>query len=125
MRSVNKVILMGYLATDPELKTTGSGVSFSKFKVATNRDWMTADGEKKESADFHNVVAWRKLGEISSNNLSKGSGVYLEGRLANYSYKDSEGKDRKATEIVADSINFISYKKDKNSEVINLIEVPA
>lgn len=125
MRSVNKVIVMGYLATDPELKTTVSGIPMTKFKIATNRDWMTAEGEKKEFADFHSVVAWRKLGENIAKNLSKGSGVYLEGRLSNYVYKDAEGKERKATEIVADNINFITYKKNKESEMINLVEVPA
>ncbi len=125
MRSVNKVIVMGYLATDPELKTTAGGVPLAKFNLATNRDWQTADGEKKEAADFHRVVAWRGLGETCAKNLSKGSGVYLEGRLSNYSYKDADGKERQMTEIVADNINFITYKKNKDSEMINLVEVPA
>lgn len=125
MRSVNKVIMMGYLAQDPELKSVADGIPLAKFTIATNRDWITREGEKKEAADFHRVAAFRKLGEICAKNLTKGSGVYLEGRLSNYSYKDKEGKERQATEIVADEINFITYKKNKESETVNLVEVPA
>ena len=125
MRSVNKVIVMGYLAADPELKTTTNGHSMAKFSVATNRDWINSDGEKQESADFHRVVAWKGLGEICSKHLSKGAGVYLEGRLSNRKYKDKDGNDRFSTEIVADAVNFINYKKNRNAEEVNLVEVPA
>jgi len=125
MRSVNKVVLMGHLATDPELKATSNGSAMARFKIATNRDWKSSDGEKHESTDFHKVVAWKKLAEIAGQYLRKGAGVYLEGRLTNHKYQDKEGVDRTMTEIVADSINFITLKKTKDSEEVNLVEVPA
>jgi single-strand DNA-binding protein len=125
MRSVNKVVLMGHLATDPELKATTTGTSVAKFKIATNRDWKTSDGERHEATDYHKVIAWRKLAEICSEHLKKGAGVYLEGRLMNRQYTDKEGRDRNITEIVADTINFISLKRSKDGEEVNLIEVPA
>ncbi len=125
MRSVNKVILMGYLAADPELKTTTNGNKLAKFKVATNRDWTTSEGEKMEMADFHKVIAWKKLGEICAEHLKKGAGVYLEGRLSNHPYKDKDGNDRLMTEIVADSVNFITYKRSGDTQTVNLEEVPA
>ncbi len=116
---------MGYLATDPELKTTTTGNNLAKFKVATNRDWINSEGEKKETADFHRVIAWKKLGEICSEHLKKGCGVYLEGRLSNHSYKNKDGNDRLMTEIVADSVNFITYKKSGDTQTVNLEEVSA
>ncbi len=114
---------MGYLAADPEMKSTPAGQTVTTFKVATNRDWKSSDGEKHEAADFHKIVAWRKLGEVCGEYLKKGSGVYLEGRLSNHSFKDKEGKNKLITEIVADAVNFISIKKDKDIEQINLVDV--
>ncbi len=125
MRSVNKVVLMGHLAADPELKATTSGTSVANFKLATNRDWKTSDGERHEATDYHRIIAWRKLAEICAMHLKKGAGVYLEGRLMNRQYTDKEGKDKNITEIVADSINFISLKKNNDVEEVNLVEVPA
>lgn len=115
---------MGYLATDPEVKATNSGISVAHFKIATNRDWKSSDGERHEATDYHKVVAWRKLADICGQHLKKGSGVYLEGRLMNSKYQDAEGKDRTSTEIVADLIHFIGFKKNKDRAEVNLIEVP-
>ena len=114
---------MGYLAADPETKSTPAGQTVTTFKVATNRDWKSSDGEKHEAADFHKIVAWRKLGEVCGEYLKKGSGVYLEGRLSNHSFKDKEGKNKLITEIVADAVNFISIKKNNDIDQINLVEV--
>ena len=125
MRSVNKVVLLGHLAADPETKVTQLGHKMAKFKIVTNRDWRSSDGEHHQSTDYHKIVAWKKLGEACLEFLKKGSAVYLEGRIMNRSFDDKEGKKRLTTEIVADVINFISYKKSKNGEEINLIEVPA
>lgn len=125
MRSVNKVVLMGHLATDPELKSTINGHTLAKFKLATNRDWISSNGEKHEATDYHKIIAWRKLGDICIDKLKKGSGIYLEGRLENHQYEDKQGIRKNFTEIVADTINFLSYKKDKNqTEEMNFIEVP-
>jgi single-strand DNA-binding protein len=125
MRSVNKVLLMGHLAADPEVKDMSNGHSVTKFKIATNRDWKNSNGEKLEATDYHKIIAWSKLGEICGKFLKKGSAVYLEGRISNYIYKDKEGENKTITEIVADMVNFITYKKGKDGEQINLIEVPA
>lgn len=124
MRSVNKVLLMGYLATQPEIKMTPAGHTVTTFKVATNRDWATKEGESKQNADFHKIVAWRKLGEACGEFLKKGSGVYVEGRLSNHSFHDKEGKNRKFTEIVADVVNFISIKKNKGADEVTIVDVP-
>lgn len=113
---------MGYLATQPEMKMTASGHAVTTFKVATNRDWVSKDGQQP-AADFHRVVAWRKLGEACGEYLKKGSGVYIEGHLSNQQYKDNEGKNRKSTEIVADVVNFISVQKTKEAQVINIHDV--
>jgi len=125
MRSVNKVLLMGHLATEPEMKMTPTGNTVTTFKLATNRDWLGSDGEHKQAADFHKITVWRKLGEICGEYLKKGSGIYVEGHLSNHHFKDREGNDRKSTEIVADVVNFISYRKNRNTEEVNLVEVPA
>lgn len=125
MRSVNKVILVGHLATDPEVRQTPKGQTVANFRIATNRDWKSADGEHHEATDYHRVVAWRKLGEICAQHLKKGSGVYMEGRLMNHQYTDKKGVDRFSTEIVADTVNFITYKKNDEAEEINLVEVEA
>lgn len=123
MRSVNKVILVGHLATDPEIRQTPNGQAVANLKVATNRDWKDSDGEHHEATDYHKVVAWRKLGEICGQYLKKGSSVYMEGRLMNHQYTDKKGVDRFSTEIVADTVNFISYKKGNGADEINLVEI--
>lgn len=126
MRSVNKVLLMGHLASQPEMKMTEAGHTVTTFKVATNRDWVNKDGETRPNADFHKIVAWRKLGEACGEYLKKGSGVYIEGHLSNHNFQDKEGKNRKITEIIADVVNFISVKKNRGSEdgEVTLIDVP-
>ncbi len=125
MRSVNKVVLMGYLATDPEYKIIPSGATLTKFKLATNRDWSSSDGEKHEATDFHKVVTWNKLADICRDYLKKGSSIYLEGRIMNRNYKTQEGDSRQLTEIVADEVNFISFKKSEASEEVQLIDLAA
>ncbi len=123
MRSVNKVILIGYLAADPDFTTTTGGKSVTNFKIATNRDWKSTDGEKHQDTDYHRIVAWKKLAEISAQYLKKGAAVYLEGRLMNHQYTDKNGIERQMTEIVADTINFMNFRRTKNVEDITLVEV--
>jgi len=116
---------MGHLASQPEMKMTTTGHTVTTFRVATNRDWVNKDGEAKPNADFHKIVAWRKLGEACGEYLKKGSGVYIEGHLSNHQYQDKQGKNRKSTEIVADVVNFISIKKSQETDEITLVDVPA
>lgn len=119
MKSLNRVMLIGHLAADPEMRQTKNGHTVVNFPVATNRIFKAGDGNKKEIVDFHRVLAWDKLGEICNGLLVKGMAVYMEGRLANRSFDDSEGKKHFRTEIVADELNILTWKKNKagNSEI--------
>ena len=99
-KSLNKVQLIGNLTRDPELKFTPSEIAVCTFSVATNRQWTTDQGEKKDEADFHRIVAWRKLAEICGQLLKKGRKVYVEGRLQTRSWQDQEGVTKYMTEVV-------------------------
>lgn len=108
-RSVNKVILIGNLTRDPELRYTPQGTPVISFGLATNREW-TVDGVRKEAADFHNVVAWNKLAEICDQLLSKGDKAYVEGRLQTRDWTDSDGNKRYKTEVVINEM-IVLYSK--------------
>lgn len=108
-RSVNKVILIGNLTRDPELRYTPQGHAVCTFGIATNREWVS-NGEKQESADFHNVVAWNKLAELCAQLLKKGTKTYVEGRLQTRSWDGDDGKKRYKTEIVIDEMVILSSK---------------
>lgn len=99
-RSLNKVELIGNLTRDPELRYTPKGTAVCNFGLATNRQWTTDSGEKKEDAEFHRIVAWNKLAELCSQLLSKGRKVYVEGRLQTRRWTAQDGTDRTTTEIV-------------------------
>jgi single-strand DNA-binding protein len=102
---LNKVMIIGRLTRDPEVRTTPNGASVASFSVATSFNWTDQQGQKKEQTEFHNVVAWRKLSEIVGQYLKKGSQVYIEGRLSTRSWDDkTSGQKRYRTEIVADSM---------------------
>lgn len=109
-RSVNKVILIGNLTRDPELRYTPQGTPVVSFGVATNREW-TVDGVKKEAADFHNIVAWNKLAELCDQLLGKGDKTYVEGRLQTRDWVDSDGNKRYKTEVVIDEMIVLSSKR--------------
>ena len=104
--NLNKVIIAGRLTADVQLKSTQSGRSVARMTVATNRRWNDSDGKKHEEAEFHTVILWGKQAEASSQFLSKGNLVLVEGRLATRSYADKEGIERKATEIIAEKVEF-------------------
>jgi single-strand DNA-binding protein len=118
MRSVNKIILVGNLAADPEVRQTAKGTTIATFPVATNRDF-TSNGEKKKVTDFHRVVAWGKLGEICGKYLEKGKAVYIEGMVINRAF-EREGERRYVTEIRADEVNMLSFKKDHDREQVSI-----
>lgn len=105
-KSFNQAIVMGNLTRDPELRTTPSGQSVASFAVATNRVWQDSAGEKKEQADFHEIVAWGKLGELANQYLSKGRKVMVVGRLQTQSW-EKDGVKRSRTEIIANDISFL------------------
>ncbi|MBD3366484.1 single-stranded DNA-binding protein [candidate division WWE3 bacterium] len=109
-RSLNKVMLIGNLTRDPELKYISSGAAVVNFAVATNREW-TSDGEKQEAVEYHNIVAWRKLAEICDQLLQKGSQVYLEGRLTTRSWTDDSDVKHYRTEVVLEEMLLLSRGK--------------
>ena len=108
---INKVILLGRLGRDPEMRTTGSGTSVVNFSVATNRGW-TKDGERHEETEWHNVIAWSRLAEICNQYLRKGRQVYIEGRLQTREYQDRDGNTRRKTEIVAEEMKMLGGPSD-------------
>lgn len=107
MASVNKVILIGNLGSDPEVKYTPSGAAVANFNVATNESWTGKDGKKEERTEWHRIVAWSKLAELCGEYLSKGRTVYIEGRLQTREWNDKDGNKRYTTEVVAQTIQFL------------------
>lgn len=110
-RSLNKVMLIGNLGKDPELRYTTSGVAVATFSIATSESWKDADGNMQEKTEWHNIVAWRKLAEICGEWLKKGKKIYIEGRLQTRSYDDKNtGAKKYITEIVADNMIMLDGK---------------
>ncbi|MEJ0021585.1 MAG: single-stranded DNA-binding protein [Candidatus Doudnabacteria bacterium] len=106
---LNKVMIIGRLTRDPEVRTTPSGANVASFSVATSFNWTDQQGQKKEQTEFHNVVAWRKLADIVGQYLKKGTQVYIEGRLSTTSWDDkTSGQKRYRTEIVADNMIMLA-----------------
>ena len=112
MAGVNKVILVGNLGNDPEVRYTNDGTPVCNFSIATSDQWTDKEsGEKKEKTEWHRIVAWRKLAEICGEYLSKGRQVYVEGKLQTRSW-EKEGITRYTTEIVASDVQFLGARKD-------------
>jgi len=134
---INRATIVGRLTRDPEVRTTGAGITVTSFGVATNFVWTDASGNRKESVEFHNAVAWRKLGEIVGQYLHKGSRVLVEGRLQTQSWEGQDGVKRYRTEIVADNLIMLDSRPANTGdqapppaaaaveEVINIDEQPA
>lgn len=121
-RSLNKVMLIGNLTRDPEMRYTPQGTAVCTFGVATNRSWTTDSGEKKEDVEFHNVVAWNKLAEICAQLLKKGRKVYVEGRLSTRSWQGQDGTQKQRTEVVINDMVILD-KKDQTEGGIEIPEV--
>src|SRR6266481_5530230 len=110
-KSFNQAIVMGNLTRDPELRTTPNGQSVASFAVATNRSWNDASGEKRDEVEFHEIVAWGKLGELTAQYLAKGRKVMVVGRLQTHSW-EKDGVKRQRTEIIASDVNFLDRPAD-------------
>jgi len=121
MRSVNKVILIGNLTRDPELRQTTNGQNIVTFGLATNREWVTSNEEKKNSAEFHECVAWARLAEVCSKFLKKGKLIYIEGYLKTRSWDTEEGIRKFKTEIVVEDMIMLD-KKSSSDDGITEIE---
>lgn len=115
-RSLNKVMLIGNLTRDPELRYTPQGTAVCNFGVATNRSWTSSDGQRQEEAEFHRIVAWQKLAELCSQLLFKGRKVYLEGRLQTRKWQGSDGQNRQTTEVVIDTMIVLDRKRRDGGE---------
>lgn len=112
MAGINKVILVGRLGRDPEVRYTPDGTAVANFTVATSEEWKDkATGEKKERTEWHRIVAWRRLGEICGEYLSKGKQVYIEGRIQTREWEDRDGNRRYTTEIVASDVQFLGSRE--------------
>ena len=108
--SVNKVILVGNLGRDVELRHTPGGAAVAKFSVATNEKWKDKNGQLQEHTEWHNIVAWGKLGEFCGSYLSKGRQIYVEGTLRTRTYDDEKGNKRYFTEVRAQTIQLLGPK---------------
>jgi single-strand DNA-binding protein len=112
MSSLNKVMLIGRLGKDPEVKFTSSGTAVCNFSLATSETFKDKSGEKQEKTEWHNVQLWQKLAEIAGEYLVKGSLVYIEGRLQTRKWQDKDGNDRYTTEIVGERMQMLGSKGD-------------
>lgn len=112
---LNKVMLIGRVTQQPEVRTLQGGQTVATFSIATNRQWTDKNGQKQERAEFHNIVAWRKLAEIIQQYVSKGRQVYIEGSLQTRSWDDPQGQKKYRTEIIADNLIMLGSKSDGGS----------
>ena len=119
-RSLNKVLLIGNLTRDPELRYTPQGTAVVTFSIATNRQWKTESGDTKDDAEFHRIVAWDKLAEICSKMLKKGTRTYVEGRLQTRSWQAQDGTQKTTTEIVIS--DMIVLESRRTTDEVNVPE---
>jgi single-strand DNA-binding protein len=111
MAGVNKVILIGNLGRDPELRYTQGGQAVANFTLATTERFPTREGERQERTEWHRIVAWGRTAELCAQYLSKGRSVYVEGRLQTREWEDRDGQKRRTTEIVAQSVQFLGGRE--------------
>ena len=114
---INRVVLMGRLVADPELKTTNSGVSVTSFRIAVDRSYVKAGAERQ--ADFFDIVAWRSSAEFVCRNFTKGSLIAVDGQLQSRNYQTKEGQNRTAIEVVADNVSFTGERRDSAQTAAN------
>lgn len=116
MASLNRVILIGNLTRDPELRFTPNGTPVASFGIAVNRRWTNKQGERQEGVDFFNIVVWGKLAELCGDYINKGSPVAIDGRLQNRTWQTEDGAKRSVIEIVAENVQFLGKKTDREEQ---------
>jgi single-strand DNA-binding protein len=116
-RGLNKVMIIGRLGRDPEMRYTPSGRPVTTFSLATSRTWNTSDGERRTETEWFNIVAWGSLAEICKQYLNKGQQVYVEGRLQTRHWEDSEGTKHSSTEIVANEMIILGDRRETNNSI--------
>jgi single-strand DNA-binding protein len=117
MAGVNKVIIVGRLGADPEVKTVGNSQTVARLSVATSENWVDKDGQKQERTEWHRIVVWGRLAEIVGKHLAKGRQVYVEGRLQTRSWEDQQGQKRYTTEIVANTVQFLGAPGERDNSI--------
>jgi single-strand DNA-binding protein len=115
MSSINRVILIGRLGKDPEIRYTNDSTPVANFSIATTESHKDKNGERKETTEWHNIVAWKGLAEICEKYLTKGKLVYIEGKLRTRSWEDKDGNKKYATEIVVDNLTILSGKDGESA----------
>jgi single-strand DNA-binding protein len=115
-RGLNKVMIIGRLGRDPEMRYTPSGRPVTTFNIATSRTWNTSDGERRTETEWFNIVAWGSLAEICKQYLTKGQQVYVEGRLQSRQWEDQEGVRHSSTEIVASEMIMLGDRRESNHQ---------
>lgn len=113
MKDLNKVMLIGHLGADPEMRFINDGTAVTTFRVASNRTWRDADGVSHDDTEWFRIVAWDKLGEICNQYLTKGTRVYVEGRLQTRKWQDRDGQERYTTEVVANDMIILASKAEQ------------
>ena len=113
-RGLNKVMIIGRLGRDPEMRYTPSGRPVTTFSVATSRSWNTSDGERRSETEWFNIVAWGSLAEICNQYLVKGQQVYIEGRLQTRNWEDSDGNKHSSVEVVANEMIMLGDRRSDN-----------
>jgi len=123
---INKVILVGNVGRDPEVRYLDSGVAVAKFPLATSETYTNKSGDRVTNTEWHNIVIWRKLAEVVEKYVQKGQQLYLEGKISNRSYDDKEGNKRYISEIVVDNMQMLGKKsdRDKDSATDNNVNSP-
>tara|TARA_B100000963_G_scaffold81101_1_gene68988 strand:- start:10904 stop:11314 length:411 start_codon:yes stop_codon:yes gene_type:complete len=115
MSGVNKVILLGNLGKDPEVRYLDSGVAVANFSLATTENYRNKQGERVSQTEWHNVVFWRGLAEVAEKYLKKGDSIYLEGKIRTRKWEDKEGNTRYSTEVLADNMTMLGKKNSQDS----------
>jgi len=123
--NINKVILVGRLTRDPEVRTTATGQTVTSISMATNRFWKDKNGQKQDQTEFHNVVLWGKLGEIAGQYLTKGQEAYIEGRMSTRKYTGKDGIERRTTEVVAENMQLGSRAGQGGGQASGTYNKPA
>ncbi len=116
MAGVNKVILIGRLGADPEIRYTPNGTAVANFRLATSENWTNKDGQREERTEWHRIVAFGKLGEICGEYLTKGKQIYVEGRIQTRSWDDRDGNKRWTTEIIATNMQMLGSSQTQMSD---------
>ena len=119
MAGVNKVILVGNLGKDPEIRHLDSGVAVANFSLATTESYTNKQGERVNQTEWHNVVLWRGLADIAEKYLKKGNSVYIEGKIVTRKWEDKDSNTRYSTDIVADKMTMLGSKQESTSAALN------